>query len=345
MNNTSYFWIDNLRAIATIGVILLHVSAAPVPLFGTIDINSWWIGNIIDGSVRFSVPIFFMVSGSLLLSKDYTLKDFFKKRFFRLIPPFIFWSLVYIIYDFIRAYYHGDTLTIIHLVKTMLFKLYNNGSSFHLWFVYEIIGLYLFIPILRKWIKAAGKNEMLYFIFIWIFVILFNYTALKAYYPIFNLIHFSTYLGYMVLGYYLTNENNKILNNKWFSLFLILIGNLITIIGTFVLSNKQGFFDTSLYVYLTLNVMLSASGVFLFFKNLTINNKTIIKIISLISSNSYGIYLVHLFILSIISKIGINLKMGHLLISIPVVVCTCLVVSTLIIYLMRKNKFLKVVWG
>ena len=49
-------WYDTLRAIATIGVIGIHVSSDYQPQTGSISEYDFWIGNIYDSISRFSVP-------------------------------------------------------------------------------------------------------------------------------------------------------------------------------------------------------------------------------------------------------------------------------------------------
>ena len=97
-------WIDNLRILATISVIFLHVSSPLLYNFeGKEDLN-WWTGNIYDGTVRFCVPVFVMLTGSLMLSKDYDLNDFLKIKLMRIIIPFLFWSVIYILYGLVSKF-------------------------------------------------------------------------------------------------------------------------------------------------------------------------------------------------------------------------------------------------
>ncbi|OWP82967.1 hypothetical protein BWK59_13040 [Flavobacterium davisii] len=71
MDNENLSWITSLRVLATFSVIFLHSASAILYLYGTISAFDWWIGNIYDSIVRFCVPIFLMISGTLILSKDY----------------------------------------------------------------------------------------------------------------------------------------------------------------------------------------------------------------------------------------------------------------------------------
>ena len=72
-------WISLLRVIATIAVVILHVASPILNQYNDIMISYWHVGNVYDSMVRFSVPLFFMVSGVLLLNKDYELLVFLKK--------------------------------------------------------------------------------------------------------------------------------------------------------------------------------------------------------------------------------------------------------------------------
>lgn len=326
-------WLDSVRVISTIAVIILHVSAPILYQYGKISEESWHIGNFYDGMVRFCVPVFFMLSGALLLSKDYKLSYFLQKRFWRIIPPLIFWSLIYIFYDYILV---GEKyFTLIEFIKMVIRNLFY-GSKFHLWFVYTLLGLYLFIPILRKWIKNSSNNEILYFLIIWFATIIYSLPYFKAYLPNIPLTNFSGYIGYLVLGYYLSNLT---LRNKYIPIIFIIIGIGITIYGTHYLTQQENKFSSYFYGYLTPNVLLSSIGVFLIFKNFSINNKGIKKVILFLSNQSFGIYLVHILILTLLNKIGINWKFANPIISIPIISAICILISSLTIYLLRKIKY------
>lgn len=147
MQEEKLVWADNLRAIATVAVILLHASAPLVPREGfNFD---WWTGNLIQSLVRFCVPIFFMLTGLLLFDKEYELFSFLKKRFSRIIYPFLFWSFFYILFDIGLKIRHGEQLDLLSALKFMINQ-YKGGSYYHLWFIYVMIGLYLITPVIRR---------------------------------------------------------------------------------------------------------------------------------------------------------------------------------------------------
>lgn len=94
-NSSEIVWMNNLRALATFSVIVLHVTFPILYNYGTININDWQVGNFFDSLVRFCVPVFLMLTGALLLGKPIEIASFFKKRFVRVLFPFLFWSSIY----------------------------------------------------------------------------------------------------------------------------------------------------------------------------------------------------------------------------------------------------------
>lgn len=334
-------WADNLRAIATIGAILLHVSAPLLSQDQPISSLSWWVGNIYDSSVRFCVPVFVMLTGALLLSKDYELTDFLRKRFFRVVFPFVFWSLVYIIFNLSLRVLHGENISapdILFYVFTQL----RDGSSYHLWFVYMIIGLYLIIPIIGKWIRNSNDKEILYFLLVWLCVMILNQPGLLTVKPGIDLTYFTGFIGYLVLGHYLTIKS---FSKSIYPILLILIGVLITIFGTYYSSLNNGSLDELFYNYLTPNVLMISTGIFLLFKHKQIRSKSLAKIRDFISRYSFGIYLVHILILSVLSKAGITGNLGNPIIGIPLTTLICLIMSAGVIYTLNKLPYGKFISG
>ena len=103
VEHRSIDWLDAVRWLATIAVITIHVVAPYLYQYGQISIVNWNIYNVIDSLSRFAVPFFVMLSGALLLNRTISLVDFLKKRFLRILIPFLFWSLIYSTYHFLKS--------------------------------------------------------------------------------------------------------------------------------------------------------------------------------------------------------------------------------------------------
>lgn len=283
-------YISNLRVLATFSVILLHTAADFVLLFGEIPENLWNIANLFDSISRFCVPVFVMISGAVLLGKDEDLVVFIRKRLNRIILPFLFWSIVYVIYNNHGWIFSYSMLSTLKLTTIEVFK----GAAVHLWYLFMIIGIYLFIPIIRKWTVKFQKNEIRFFLALWLVTVLvsfFNVELLKK----FNLIYFSGFLGYLILGFYL--DKITLVNIRfwlWISLALIVTGILVTFIFTYRESLNSNEFVGKYYGYLSPNVILTATGVFLLFRlRFTRTNNMVLNM----DKHSFGVYFIHIIVL------------------------------------------------
>ena len=102
------------------------------------------------------VSLFLIISGVLLLSRDEPVGVFFKKRFLRILPPFLFWSLV----TFTLGRLMEGNRDFPHFLPDYFRDLATGGSHGIYWFVYMIIGLYLVTPVLR--VVCREERALLY---------------------------------------------------------------------------------------------------------------------------------------------------------------------------------------
>lgn len=333
-NNGNIAWLDHLRALAIFSVILLHVAAPLLTRFDASALHVWWVANVYDGLVRFCVPVFLLMSGALILPKDHgTISDFLAKRLSRIILPFLFWAAIYIALALYAAYTSNATFTLHSALQLTLQKLLH-GPALHFWYVYMIIGLYLLFPLLGKWLRASTNSEIRYFLCIWLVTSVAAFPAIQAYVPEIELIYFSGYIGYPVLGYYLTDRVAVHLpRTRHVAMAMLLMGWAVTIIGTFYRSSLQGQFDAWFYKYLSPNVIMASCGVFLLFQDRPLPaNRTI----AFISKHSYGIYLNHMLFVWAIHAVGLTQYSLHPVISIPLISILCLALSAPVVWLVGK---------
>ncbi len=342
MKNENLDFINSLRVLATFSVIFLHVAANILYQYGTISNLDWWSGNIYDSSVRFCVPIFLMISGSLIFSKNYeSTGEFLKKRVLRILLPFCFWSIIYIAVGLSQKFIHGEYLSLIEVLKFVFVKL-RSGASFHLWYIYMVIGLYLFFPIIGKWLHNSNNNEIKYFLGIWLLTVFINMPYVKKLMPNIDISYFSGYIGFPILGYYLSNIHINFEKKKVIYVLMLFTGILITILGTYFATSYKGSFYGGFYSYLSPNVILASVGIFLFFKDfVSFNSKSIL----FFSKYSYGTYLIHILVLIVLRKIGLTYAFINPIIGIPITSVLCFVFSTLIIWGVNKLPFGKYISG
>jgi len=288
--------------------------------------------------LRFGVPVFVMISGAVLLDRSEPLSTFLSKRLKRVVLPFLFWSIVYFIFVYAGSF---QKFSILQLSQILLNKLLK-GTYYHLWYVYMILGIYLFVPIIRKWAQNSTKQELQYFLLLWAITLLIN-TNVAKYLPSIEVLYFSKYLGYFVLGHYLDKHvtTSRPKNNLYLMFFVF--GAALTFLSASYLSVKENQLNITYYNYLSPNVCLLSVGIFLLGKSLLHgSNKLSINL----DKHSYGIYLVHVLVLHYIYRFTAYLTFNKnsplsLFIYIISISVVTYVISYAIIRLLAINKKLR----
>ncbi|WP_343533113.1 acyltransferase family protein [Pedobacter sp.] len=331
-------YISNLRNIATFAVVLLHVTAPFVLQFNKISFASWQLANLLDSMLRFGVPVFVMISGAVLLDRYEPLNTFLSKRLKRVVLPFLFWSIIYFIFVYADSFQKFSLLELFQILINKLLK----GTYYHLWYVYMILGVYLFIPIIRKWVQNSTKQEIHYFLLLWVLTLFIN-TDMAKYIPSIEVLYFSKYLGYLVLGYYL--DKYVTVNRPKNTLYLIffVLGTALTLLSTSYLSVKQNQLNITYYNYLSPNVCLLSIGIFLLGKSLLEGSS---ELSINLDRHSYGIYLAHVLVLHYVYPFTIHFTFDRnsplwLLIYIIGISIITYIISYLLIRLLAINKKLR----
>lgn len=323
------FGISILRLLATLSVVIIHISGPEVVKLGKISNFDWNVANFYDSISRYAVPVFFMISGALLLGREFEIKDFLKNRLGKIIPPFLFWSFFYSLTN--RYVFTHETFSISKVIRDVFY-----GSEYHLWFVYTLIGVYLISPIFQKWIHFSKQNDIKYFLIIWIVTLFLTIPGVAIYFPKINFAYFSGFLGYFILGFYL---NKYVKSSNLVSYLLILIGVGITFFGTYYFSNKNNVFYDYFYEYLSVNALLVSSGVFMVFTKIKNINDNIKPLLSKVNECSFGIYLIHPLVINIFAVLGVFAYSINPLIDILILSLTCFLLSFIVVFVIKKIKF------
>lgn len=335
-------WPNLIRFVATLLVIVLHVSAVVSVDYGNVPNEIWLISIFYNSISRCSVPLFIMLTGALILSKDLPLKVYLKKRFTRIFWPWLFWSVLFIcltIYSFYRKNEIPNLYTIIKIIEKGVL----NGASYHLWYIYMLLGLILFMPILRGWIKQAKDMDIIYFLVIWFIVTSLKWTGVNL--ISYHLFYFSEYIGYLVIGYSISNNRVPTFIKPIQILIITIISLIFTILITVKSTYIQKNFVENYFEYLAPNVVLYSAGVFYLIKNFEKETpKKLKNFIGWISDLSFGIYLIHVLLIYFVFKF-VSLADFNLLFSIPVVSIIVLIFSSVCIRLLRLLPFGKIFIG
>jgi surface polysaccharide O-acyltransferase-like enzyme len=342
----STIYLSILRIIAIFLVVLLHASANTVIKYRSIGTGSWMVSNLFDSITRPSVAIFFMVSGALLLTKDEPSDIFYKKRFIKILIPYYFWQLFYLFYSV--SFQIEPLFAALRLADTY-YKFIFGSMSDHLWFVPVLIQIYLITPMLRQWILNTKKSQVLLSIAIWGAVIATNDLVFYIFGKSIVTSDFIFGLGYFLLGYYLSTYKHKF-NLKSIVMMLILsLGTTAFLTGMITITNNELFLHP--YKYSSISNCIAAASLFILLKQInwtkTLSNYSI-KIVLYSSSLCFGIYLVHFFVLEMITKGFSSIlftqgsKWYDFLVEIPILAAATFVGSYMIVSVLKAIKISKI---
>lgn len=339
-------YLDWLRVLATIAVVMIHVTAGAGHLnkMDSGHYENWIVANLFETLSRWSVPVFVMISGALLLKdqKSISYIEFLRKRAGKVVIPFVGWSILFYVYGAYTGYYPASVK---HAIKLFI----TNGISYHLWFLYMIVGMYLVTPLLQVFVKNANRKQIHYFLFLWLYASVI--TRLCDYYLHAHLsieLFFATdYVGYFILGYYLSNYE---ITKKWRNLSYLggILGFLLTFFGTFYYTLRgNGQLDQFWYSYFSPNVLLCSVGLFIWFRYfLQEKNGQLPFVCKAINQVSLGVYILHFWLMNnflwrLYPQIE-NYFHNLMVITLPINIGITLILSILITYILKKLPYVKV---
>ncbi|HEX2697601.1 MAG TPA: acyltransferase family protein [Anaerolineales bacterium] len=338
------YWADLIRVVAIYLVVVIHVSGQLTNVWGQIPDGQWISADVYGGVARVSVPLFFMISGYLLLPRAESLRDFYTKRMAKILIPFVVWSLIYLAW-FCGG--HPNTCTP-SLVQNLLLV---QGTYYHLWFLYSLISIYLILPVLRLMIRPdTDKKVLWYLIGLWIVFQPILATANQFWNFRVNISAplATGFLCYFVLGY-LLGEIELSRSLVIWSAALWLMGALVTILGTYLFTRNSGQYDGFFYDFVSLNVILASGAAFVLLRWVSdakvFDSPQIHSITRSLSTAAFGIYLIHIIVIEVlrygIPFLHIDAFMGNAIWSIPLVATTTFIPSCFIVRLLQKIPVIK----
>ena len=306
-------------------VVVIHVSNVYSRSYGIISNSSYLVSIIFNTVSRISVPIFFMISGSLLLDREFNKKKYFK-RLLKYIVIIIVWDIIYLIWEY---FFLGVTYN-------KLYKLLFEPYRAHLWFLYSILFLYFVQPLLKKILDKSNNIVKIILLICWLsFSLLSIYNSFIA-----NYFTAFSYIGFFVMGKYIKEfiDNNDLRKYNLLFVILILISFGLSIFSNYYSSLKYDVFYNMFFAYRTPFIITSSFSFFILICSNYRKDK-ISKIISIISDSSFGVYLIH----GIFLDIAINLFIYNSIpsiIGIPVFSILISICSIISVYLLKRIKCL-----
>ena len=290
-------YIDFLKGIAIIGVIMIHVCGTLI----TSDDGSfaWRTYVVYDALSRFAVPVFFMCSGVLLLNneKEMTFKRVMKYEGRILLALFIYGG-IYRIYHFLvgETAYTSLISTILHIPYDFL----TCNAEFHFWYLYAMVCIYLTLPVVKVFTDKATKNQLEYFLALWWILSVVEYLIqFEVLLPLTvwtnSMYYFSGFFGYtgfMVLGVYLSRygiDKKRVTLVRFAAVAGLVFSTILTIYQRLVTGSHDDLLD-----YYSPFIILCSVCIFDLCKSMKLTDGTITKGFCYLGKNSLGIYMIHM---------------------------------------------------
>lgn len=327
VNKSHVVWLDVVRFVAMFTVVCCHCTDPfnfyPGDPPANIDTIKFW-GAVYGAFLRPCVPLFVMITGALLLPVRSDTSVFYKKRISRVFWPFLIWSVLYNLFPWITGLlglapdiildffpYSGEEATRQSLGVSLDYiahiPLNFSLLDVHMWYIYLLIGLYLYLPIFSAWVEKASEKAKLWFLAAWAVT-----TLLPYYYQFVSpylwgtcswnsfgmLYYFAGFNGYLLLGHYLRNHDwplNKILV---IGIPLFLAGYAVTFFGFRYITSLPEYSDEMLelfFTYCSLNVLMMTLPLFLLAQKVKVRSEKIQRLLANLTVCGFGIYMIHYF--------------------------------------------------
>lgn len=342
-NNGKINYIMNLRVFASIGVILCHVAVNN--WFGNIESKRWIVLTIYTAFSRFCVPVFLMISGALFLQKEkeINIKKIYAHNILKMIIVLLFWGICYQIYNLTVVQQEPCGTAIVRAI----INTFKGETQVHLWYIYTIIGLYMIVPLLKPWIINFTKKQIEYFLLLFLILnsmysILCNFnivflTVLCSYISKLSINIVGGYIGYFVLGYYLSTYDIP----KRIRIGCYVIGCsavILCAVATVIYSRYIGAPTEIFWTYNSTFIVFWSICIFVFFKyNLDKFN----KYVYIIGDCTLGIYAIHMFVVFELWRNGISTFTFTSILSVPVIVLVVFSISLCFVFVIRKIPLIK----
>ena len=319
---------DLIRVFAAFSVVVVHVASPVSSDYNDQSLFNQQIIQLYQAVFRSGIPLFLMLSGALLLPYATSLQ-FVKRRVLRVLIPLSFWTLI-----FTLAKNQLSTLSLSGYFNNLL-----DGAAPHYWYVYFILVLYFTMPLIYV-VLSKIKVNVKYLFVLTLIATFASYFVKDSLEPYSSALEYSIYILYLILGYKLATEpdNMRFLSIQ-VGILLFLMGTLVTLIGSTLLSTQSGIQNDLFYESTGTHIFIKAIGAWIILHK--ISEKVSVywqDFLRSISSYTFGIYLMHTLVLEhlLISRLGISYTFFTPFVGVILTAFLTFVFSILIAALLKK---------
>lgn len=226
-----------------------------------------------------------------------------------------------------------------------------------MWYIYALIGLYLYMPIFSAWIEKASDREKRWFLFIWGLSLFIPYLKefVSSYifgtcswnaYGLFY--YFAGFNGYLLLGHYVGKGNDWSTGKTWaIAIPLFLIGYAVTFVGFRQMTADPQVSEEGMelfFTYCSPNAMLMTVALFLLMQKVRITSSVLCRMLANLTRLGFGVYCAHYFFIGPSYMLTVALGVPVPMI-VPVSAVFTLAATWLFVYGLSKLPYSKYIIG
>lgn len=360
-NNKRIIFLDVIRTIAIISIVLDHAALIGYRLF----YDSYYLhfeespnlSKVIQIAIwefsRWGVPLFLLLTGYLILNKEFENEDKVKRFYKNNLFPLFFINEIWVILHWIIAFVlekgnipfvYTQSMNEINIdIEQIVYSLLMIRRSCYpnMWYLPMIIGMYIFLPYITRIVKDYW--EIVFKVLLFSICVLFitsdiayilklmdlNYTTK----PIISLSFGGGIYGiYIIVGYYLSKKNTflKTINTK--VLFMMFMGiEFVDIVLTLINFNSGrivSFFEYNDSFFQLMIVVI----LFELISRIRFKDNIISKLFVKISKLSFPVYLIHYPVMLIVDNYMKNLEYSSIrvLLDLVITMIICLLLGLII---------------
>ncbi|CVN68443.1 TPA: acyltransferase [Streptococcus pneumoniae] len=299
--------LDLLKVLACVGVVLLHTTMG-----GFKETGAWNFLTYLYYLGTYSIPLFFMVNGYLLLGKREITYSYILQKIKWLLITVSSWT--FIVWLFKRDFTEN-------LIKKIIGSLIQKGYFFQFWFFGALILIYICLPVLKNFLNL--KRNYLYILSVLLVIgLIFELANIVFQMPaqtyVIQTFRLWTWFFYYLLGGFIAQFNKDIIRNRfkiWMKVATVLL-LLISPLILFFLAKTTYHNLFAEYFYDILFVKVVSLGIFLTIFSLALN-QDINKWIIFLSNQTMGVFIIHTYIMKVWEKLfGFSFVGAYLLFAI-----------------------------
>ncbi len=325
MQNQRIRYLDYLRVISMLAVVFLHSFYIALPQFQETDSLVWGVlFYSLKDCGRFAVPVFCMMTGALFLNprRELTYKKLFSKYILKygLIILIFVWG-----YAFAKEVLNTHTVSL-NAMWTCLVRTVSGEAKEHIYYLYDLIGMMLIMPLLKKGIDRFDQKDIRYAVCVlFVFVsVLPTLKKLTGFTFGISLPVTGVYVLYLLLGWWIHN-GNIVIREK---VCLLLIAVMILFCFADGYLNMVRHVDLWPYAYSSPVCVIFACSVFCLVKQRVERSEAqeTGRVVRTLSKYSFLIYIFHLYLQVLTLRF---LQINVFATPVPVITSLLLAVSSL----------------